>query len=99
LIDGGTASGATQLASFLKNNLNAICIGQETAGGETGNNGHGYDQLELPNSKIAINWPQYNVKLVLPIPVNHRGVLPNFKINYEPKSYLLNRDLEMEKVF
>lgn len=99
LINGETASGASQLASFLKNSLNAICIGQETAGGETGNNGHGYDQLELPNSKITINWPQYNVKLILPIPINHRGVIPNVEIKYEPKHYMLNRDLEMEKVF
>jgi len=99
LIDGETASGGSQLASFLKNKLNAICIGQETGGGETGNNGHGYDQLELPNSKITINWPRYNVKLDLTIPINHRGVKPNFEIKYDPKSYLLNRDLEMEKVF
>lgn len=99
LIDGGTASGASQLASFLKNKMNAICIGQETGGGETGNNGHGYDQLELPNSKIRISWPRYNVKLDLPIPINHRGVKPNFEIKYDPKSYLLNSDLEMEKVF
>lgn len=99
LMDGGTASGASQLASFLKNKMNAICIGQETGGGETGNNGHGYDQLELPNSKMTINWPRYNVKLDLPIPVNHRGVMPNFEIKYDPKSYLMNRDLEMEKVF
>ena len=99
LIDGGTASGASQLASFLKNRLSAICIGQETGGGETGNNGHGYDQLELPHSKISISWPRYNVKLGLPIPVNHRGLKPNFEIKYNPKNYLLNQDLEMEKVF
>jgi len=99
LMDGGTASGASQLASFLKNKLNAICIGQETGGGETGNNGHGYDQLELPNSKIIINWPRYNVKLDLPILINLRGVNPNFEIKYDPKSYLMNRDLEMEKIF
>jgi len=99
LMDGGTASGASQLASFLKNRMNAICIGQETGGGETGNNGHGYDQLELPNSKMTLNWPRYNVKLDLPIPMNHRGVQPNFEIKYDAKSYLLNRDLEMEKIF
>lgn len=99
LIDGGTISGASQLASFLKNRMHAICIGQETGGGETGNNGHGYDELELPNSKITISWPRYNVKLDLPIPINHRGVKPNLEIKYDPKSYLLNRDLEMEKVF
>ena len=99
MMDGGTASGASQLASFLKNRINATCIGQETGGGETGNNGHGYDQLELPNSKITIRWPRYNVKLDLPIPINHRGVKPNFEIKYDAKSYLSNRDLEMEKVF
>lgn len=99
LIDGGTASGASQLSSFLKNRLGAICIGQETGGGETGNNGHGYDQLVLPHSKISISWPRYNVKLDLPIPINHRGVKPNFEIKYDPKNYLLNPDLEMEKVF
>lgn len=99
LIDGETASGGSQLASFLKNKINAICIGQETGGGETGNNGHGYDQLELPNSKITINWPRYNVRLGLPIPINLRGVRPDFEIKYDPNSYSLNRDLEMEKVF
>lgn len=99
LIDGGTASGASQLASYLKNRISAICIGQETGGGETGNNGHGYDQLELPHSKISINWPRYNVKLDLPFPVNYRGVKPNIEIKYDSKNYLLNHDLEMEKVF
>ncbi|MFY7943755.1 MAG: S41 family peptidase [Crocinitomicaceae bacterium] len=99
LIDGGTASAASQLTSFLKNKMGAICIGQETGGGETGNNGHGYDQLVLPNSKISINWPRYFVKLDLSIPINHRGVKPTFEIKYDPKNYLLNHDLDMEKAF
>ncbi len=99
LINGYTASSACTLAAYLKHRADAICIGQETAGGETGCNANSFQTLTLPNSKIEISFPLFRFNNDISIPDNHHGIRPKYKIKYSPKLYLLNKDLEMEKVF
>jgi hypothetical protein len=99
LTDGFTASSACALAAYLKHKTSAICVGQETAGGETGCNANSFQTLELPNSKITINFPIFRFNHQLSIPDNHHGIIPDYEIQYDAKTYLMNKDVEMEKVF
>ena len=99
LIDGYTASSACTLASYLKFKASAICIGQETAGGETGCNANSFQKLKLPNSKIIISFPLFRFNNEISIPDNHHGIIPDYSIHYTAKSYMQNTDLDMEKVF
>jgi C-terminal processing protease CtpA/Prc len=98
LIDGFTASSACFLAANLKYKANAICLGQETAGGETGCNANSFQTLVLPNSKIKIQFPIFRFNNQIAIPENHQGIIPDYYIDYSANSYLQNKDLEIEKV-
>ncbi len=99
LTDGFTASSASTLASYLKFKAGAVSIGQETAGGETGCNANSFQTLELPASKIKINFPLFRFKYPLAVLENHHGIIPDFKIQYDAETALLNKDLELEKAF
>ena len=99
LTDGYTASSAAALCAYLKHKAGAICIGQETAGGETGCNANSFQTLTLPYSLITINFPLFRWNNNLSIPENHHGVVPQHKTQYNANLYLQNKDLEMEKVF
>ncbi len=98
LTDGYTASSSCTLAAYLKYKASAICIGQETAGGETGCNANSFQKLELPNSKIIISFPLFRFNNEILIPDNHHGIIPDYKVYYTAKSYLSNTDLEMEEI-
>ena len=54
LINGGTVSAASNLASFLKEWANAIVVGEESGGGYKSFNTAG-GVLQLPNSKIRVD--------------------------------------------
>ncbi len=99
LTDGYTASSSCTLTAYLKYKASAICIGQETAGGETGCNANSFQKLRLPNSKITISFPLFRFNNKIFIPDNHHGIIPDYRIYYTAKSYLLNTDLEMEKIY
>ncbi|MCF8381125.1 MAG: hypothetical protein K9H49_16245 [Bacteroidales bacterium] len=99
LTDGNTLSAAVTMAAYLKHKANAICIGQETGGGETGCNANSIQTLVLPNSKIVLNFPVFRFQHELSLVDNHHGVIPDYAIKYDAGTYLNNLDLEMEKVF
>lgn len=79
LINGLTASAASNLASILKEKTNAIIVGQESGGSYKSCNSGG-TMLKLPNSKILI--PIRSAKLVnnVPIEYDHDGVTPDYYI-------------------
>jgi len=98
LINGYTASSACTLSAYLKHERGAICIGQETAGGDTGCNANSFQTLKLPNSKITISFPLFRFNNWISIPDNHHGIIPTQNVEYDAKSYMQNLDLEMKTV-
>lgn len=63
LINGLTLSTASNVASIFKYKTNAIIAGEETGGGEETLNAYSFPKIKLPNSKIEIQIPQYNINL------------------------------------
>jgi C-terminal processing protease CtpA/Prc len=98
LIDGGCFSATAMTAAFLKKNKRATFIGEETGGGEKGCNAMIMSDLELPNTKLRYRFPFFRVEHQLTPEKVGRGIFPDIYIQYDVKSILENKDLEMEKV-
>ena len=97
LTDAFTFSAASMCASFLKNKGHATVVGTETSGGEASNNGRGGFKIELPNSKIVVNIPNFHLDYGL-IKDNGRGVIPNYETPQTVANIIARKDLAMEKV-
>ncbi len=97
LINGFTASTASNTASILKYKSKAKLIGQETGGGENDLNAYYYPIIRLPNSKIEFRIPLYHINLKVAENTGS-GVKPHFPISYSIHDILSETDLEMDKV-
>lgn len=98
LTSGYTFSMAGYVSSRLKNQSNAITIGQETGASENISNGMATAKLVLPNSKMQISFNLYRLAHVPGMVKSSHGVLPNYPIEYSLDDKLLGKDIEMEKV-
>lgn len=99
LTNGWSFSSASVCASFLKNKTGAILIGSETGGSETSNCGGGFPKLILPNSRISIRFPLFQLRYQLGATDTGHGVLPKLPTPYRIEDLLSGRDLEMDEVF
>lgn len=97
LTNGYTVSAGGVVSSLLQNKVNAIIIGSETGGGSKSLNGFFRPVIRLPNSKLKILVPQYNVHLNLGKDYG-TGVIPNHQITYTVQDKISDVDLEMNKV-
>ena len=97
LVNGQTGSTSTILASYLKYKTDAVLIGEETGGGETGANAGSFARIKLPVSGIGIRFPLVRIGHDLDIPPNHHGVVPAVGVRYSPEDILAGKDLELEK--
>jgi len=79
LSNGFTLSTASNVASIFKYKTNAIIAGEETGGGERTLNAYFFPKIKLPNSKIEIQIPQYNIDLNLDGTIGS-GVVPDIKL-------------------
>ncbi len=80
LVNGLTASTASNVASFFKHKTDAVLLGEETGGGENNLNAYVYPKIRLPNSKIEVKIPQYRINLGLNDRIGS-GVVPDIKID------------------
>ncbi len=95
LINGTTLSTASNVASIFKYKTNAVLVGEETGGGENLLNAYVFPKIELSNSNIKIQIPQYQVNLNL---VNNTGsgvipdreVSPSFQYLVSGDDWILN---------
>ena len=94
--DGATFSMGSYVTSKLKNEANALVIGEETGGGEAGFNAVLSWSLELPTSKIRISIPNYHINLLENPAQIGRGVIPSIPISYSIQDKLSQKDLELE---
>ncbi len=98
LINGECFSATAMTTAFLKKNKRGIFIGEETGGGERGCNAMTMSYLALPNTKVQYRFPFFRVEHELTPEKFGRGIFPDINIQYDVKSVLENKDLEMEKV-
>jgi hypothetical protein len=97
LVNGMSFSASSQTATFIKENSNAVIIGQETGGGARAINGMQIPVFRLPESKLLIHIPQMHLDYRMGKDEG-RGVLPHIETRYTIENTLENRDLEWEAV-
>ena len=79
LIDGGSFSATSEFCAIAKRDHRAMFLGEETGGTFDGNTSGIYDQVTLPNSRLAIKIPLIKyVSAVQDTAFNFgRGILPD----------------------
>ncbi|WP_447636912.1 S41 family peptidase [Flavobacterium microcysteis] len=98
LIDGATfSSGALFTAALKSQRKNVKFIGRETAGSEEGCNGMVMQELTLPNTKIRIDFPWMRVESVALNSIRGRGIMPDYKVDYDPLDIVIKKDRDLEK--
>jgi hypothetical protein len=98
LIDGGTFSAASNLASYLKHHSNAILVGEET-GGNYKKCSTGLQSLKLPHSKIKININSIIVNNYDIPQIEHKGgVLPDYPIS-QSNNWNSNEDIQLQFIY
>ncbi len=98
LIDGGTFSMGSLVATKLKHNTSCTILGEETGGGEMGSNAVLMYNLTLPETKVRVTIPYYFLDHHVKLEQLGRGVVPDYPIHYELDELLNKKDKEMEKV-
>lgn len=99
LIDNGSFSAASFVAAYLKNKCNAILVGQETAGTESGCYAVNTPLLILPQTKNFIRIPHYQFKHHMPFNDTNRGVLPNIETPITAETISSEKDEEMDLIW
>ena len=95
LMDGGTFSAASLVASQLRKKRNAILVGDESGGGAQGCYAMVMPTLTLPNTKMRVFLPLYYI--------NHesdalagRGIIPDFYLLPDLGKKVKGIDTELE---
>ncbi len=101
LISPRVASAGSLFAAMVAGNENTTSIGEETAGGYYGHNGHTPIGYVLPKSKIVTEFFIDNIEQDVPEKPNqfyHRGIIPDYEIPQTFEDFLNNQDTQMEFV-
>lgn len=99
LITPAVASAGSLLAAMVAGNENTVTIGEETAGGYYGHNGHTPLTYKLPNSKITTQFSIVNLEQDVPKKPSQDvgdGVLPDYQISQSYSDFLIHGDTQLE---
>jgi hypothetical protein len=88
--NGASLSSASTLASYLQQKCNANVVGEETGGGVYGNNGGSFPSLQLPESKIKVQFPIYRLIHNFGNQQENHGIKPDFPIKNTIDNLLKN---------
>jgi hypothetical protein len=97
LIDGYTASTASQVASFLKHKAGATLVGTPSVGGETDNNGGLFPKITLPKSKVRIRFPMKQLVYDMTKTPQNIALNPHILVTYTAQDIVLGKDIALEK--
>lgn len=98
LNNGQTFSASVLVGAYLQAEKRAQFIGQETGGALTGTNAFLMPKFELPNSKIRLNFPLYEIQHQVDTQEVGRGLFPDHPVIYTLEDFLKEKDLEIERV-
>lgn len=97
LIDGGTFSGAADLAALLHHLKRATFIGEETGGGYYGNSSGKLPTVTLPNSGLKLQLPLYGYwNAVTGDQGERRGTRPDYVVPIDLSAVLLGHDQQLD---
>ena len=97
LTGGASFSATSMLLASVKGLPNVQLIGEETGGGQYGNNGIFIPDLVLPNTRLRLRIPLYRIINNHALPDNGRGVMPDIEIKADAESIRRNKDVKMIK--
>jgi hypothetical protein len=97
LISGPSFSAATLFAHIVKGLPNVTLVGEETGGGDYGNNGLMIPDIRLPNTGIKVRMPLFRIVQFQHGIKTGRGVLPDVLVSPTAEGVRNNRDLKLEK--
>ena len=97
LISGPSFSAATLFAHTVKGLPNVTLVGEETGGGDYGNNGLMIPDIRLPNTGIKVRMPLFRIVQFQHGIKTGRGVLPDVLVLPTAEGVRNNRDLKLEK--
>ncbi|MFT3822728.1 MAG: S41 family peptidase [Chitinophagaceae bacterium] len=95
------ASAASHFASLIKSYSDATIIGEETAGGYYGHNGHIPIQYILPNTKMKTEFSIVFVEQdarTLSTQAVGQGIMPDFEVRQSFNDFMSNADTKMKFV-
>jgi hypothetical protein len=97
LIDGGTFSAASVFAANLKAQRDVTILGDETGGGEAGNDGRGFSWVKFPNTRLELRLPQYWMQTTTHNKNTGHGVIPDIMIVPTIEDRVAGRDVVLDK--
>lgn len=97
LTGGNTFSASTLFAQKVKDQNNVLIVGEETGGGEYGNNAWLIPDVTLPLTKVRFRLPLFRLVMDATLPKNGRGILPEAESLPTVKDIRRNVDFKMEK--
>lgn len=99
MTDGATFSMASSVASKLRfNRKNTFTFGEESGGGAAGSGGMLRGGIELPSSKLRVEFHIYWYQIDKDIQDVGRGVMPDVPVNYDLESKQKGKDPGIQKV-
>lgn len=97
LVNGGTASSASEFAAMAYSHRLGVFIGNETGGAYEGGNGGSFLHFLLPNTGISVGTPLvYYLNGVKDPAQKGRGVIPDHPVQATIEDLLQGRDAQME---
>lgn len=99
IISGPTFSASTLFAHTVKNQPNITLVGEETGGGNHGNNGLMIPNITLPNTKMKVRMPIFRVIQFEHEAKDGKGVMPDVYVAPSAKATLDQVDLKMKRTF
>jgi hypothetical protein len=97
LINGGSFSASSLVATYLKSTGRATFIGEETGGTAEGCNAGITPYYTLPNTRIRVRTPAFRIVHDVSPQITGRGIMPDHKTEYSLKDIMRKRDLELQK--
>lgn len=98
LINGNSFSASSILSTALKGSSNATFVGEETGGHFNGTVAGVSKLIQLPNSKIAINFGLLHIQSPYENSVNGYGIKPDIRIVPSKENRANNQDPELDWV-
>jgi len=98
ITDGFTASASTMFTSWIKQYTDATFIGSQAGGGYNGNGGGSFPIIQLPNSKMKIQFPVYRLVLDKNSKM-YQGIVPQIQPIKTIQDILQNNDVDIVTIF
>jgi len=98
LIGPAVASAGSLFAAMLAGNENTTVIGEESAGGYYGHNGHTSMEYKLPESKLVTQFSIVNLTQDVaerPNQIDARGIIPDIEVEQSYQDFLSNKDTQL----